>query len=80
MVEGDESSETGLGRFEFFFRKLVKTKVSISLLFEFIHRCLSMHYVDICESSLQSRYEICFDLVEHFVFYLLWLKLGSNIF
>jgi hypothetical protein len=42
---------------------------SFCLLLEFILGvCLLMYNVDFYESSLQNCFEICFDLVEYFVF------------
>ncbi len=36
------------------------------LLLDFIHRCLLKYNVDVCESSLQSCFEICFGFCEIF--------------
>ena len=41
------------------------------LILEFIHSCVLMYNVDLYESSLQSKFNICFDIVEYF---LIWFK------
>ncbi len=53
--------------------------IFICLLLKIIHRCLLMSNVDLYASSLQNCFEISFDLVEHFVFYLLWMA-SSHLF
>ncbi len=46
--------------------------LSICLLLGIDHRCLLMYSVNVFGSSLQRCFEICFDLVEYLVYYLLW--------